>query len=286
LTNNAPICAKFSAVAYVLVQDLQGRLLFSSIAQQLSAGALTTTTGAEDAGQGTRLIEAAGRIYHEAVVEVRDALDIPVGHIRVGIPQSIVQAKLDKLALISALAAVVVVVIAGAVLAFILRPVLTDRLEKLARAMRLFTDAGLSAVPRLKDKGDDELAELTSAFNRMITQLTQAHARTEADAKALEKLALYDPLTQLPNRTQFLEQAQRRLERSRSEGSEHALLFIDLDRFKIVNDTRGHMIGDQLLKSISQRLRSVVDEHCLLARLSGDEFVILLGGLPQHHGPV
>jgi len=270
---------KNPAVAYVLVQDLQGRPLFSSIAQHLNAGALAATNGGEDARQGTRLIETAGHIYHEAVVKVRDALDIPVGHIRIGIPNSIVQAKLDKLALISALAAVVVVVIAGAVLAFILRPVLTDRLEELAGAMRLFTDGGLSAVPRLENKGEDELAELTSAFNRMMTQLTQAHARTEADARTLEKLALYDPLTQLPNRKHFLEQAQRRLERSRSEGTEHALLFIDLDRFKIVNDTRGHMIGDQLLKSIAQRLRTVVDGHCLLARLSGDEFVMLLGGL-------
>ena len=270
---------KHPAVAYVLVQDLQGRDLFSSIAQHLDARALDASFPSATARAGTHLTEVAGRSYFEAVLDVRDLLDNLVGQIRVGIPRSAVQAKLDQLALISALAAVVVVVIAGAVLAFILRPVLTDRLEKLAGAMRLFTDGGLTAVPRLTDKGEDELAALSTAFNQMISQLTQAQAHAEADARALEKLALYDPLTELPNRSHFLEQAQRRLERSRSEGSEHALLFIDLDRFKIVNDTRGHLIGDQLLKSISQRLRSVAGEQCLLARLSGDEFVVLLEGI-------
>ena len=195
---------KHPAVAYVLVQDLQGRLLFSSIAQHLDAQALAASFPSASARTETRLSEVAGRSFHEAVLEVRDTLDVPVGHIRIGIPQSNVQAKLDKLALISALAAVVVVMVAGAVLAFILRPVLTYRLEKLAGAMRLFTDGGLSAAPRLTDKGEDELAELSTAFNQMISQLKQAHTRSEADARALEKLALYDPLTQLPNRSHFL----------------------------------------------------------------------------------
>ena len=97
--------------------------------------------------------------------------------------------------------------------------------------------------------------------------------RLEQDAK-IAYMAEHDMLTGLPNRVQLLEQLDRALKQWR-RGHKVALLFIDLDRFKHVNDTLGHLMGDDLLKAVAGRLRDNVRGHDLVARLGGDEFVIL-----------
>ncbi|MGB3614357.1 MAG: VC_2705 family sodium/solute symporter, partial [Elainellaceae cyanobacterium] len=89
--------------------------------------------------------------------------------------------------------------------------------------------------------------------------------------------ALHDPLTNLPNRKLLTEQIELTLEQARrSKTYEYAVLFIDLNRFKLVNDSLGHAVGDQLLVAIAQRLTARLRETDLVARLGGDEFVILL----------
>ncbi|MFZ5814829.1 MAG: EAL domain-containing protein [Bacillota bacterium] len=95
--------------------------------------------------------------------------------------------------------------------------------------------------------------------------------RKEAQ-RQLHRMAYFDPLTGLPNRTQML---QRIEEHSRSP---LALLFLDLDRFKLVNDTQGHQAGDQLLRSIADRLRGCAGPEAIVGRHAGDEFTILLPG--------
>jgi diguanylate cyclase (GGDEF)-like protein len=97
--------------------------------------------------------------------------------------------------------------------------------------------------------------------------------RIEQDAK-IAYMAEHDMLTGLPNRVLLLEQLERALKQWR-RGDKVALLFIDLDRFKHVNDTLGHLMGDDLLKAVAGRLRDNVRGHDLVARLGGDEFVIL-----------
>ena len=97
--------------------------------------------------------------------------------------------------------------------------------------------------------------------------------RIEQDAK-IAFMAQHDMLTGLPNRTLLLEKLDHALEWGR-RGEKIALLFIDLDRFKHVNDTLGHLMGDDLLKAVAGRLRDNVRGHDLVARLGGDEFVIL-----------
>ncbi|MBF0271011.1 MAG: EAL domain-containing protein [Magnetococcales bacterium] len=95
----------------------------------------------------------------------------------------------------------------------------------------------------------------------------------------LERLAFYDALTGLPNRMFFQERLAQDLARARRMEAQLALMFIDLDRFKWVNDTLGHAAGDNLLKQISQRLRDCVRESDTVARLGGDEFTIILADL-------
>ncbi len=92
------------------------------------------------------------------------------------------------------------------------------------------------------------------------------------------KLARYDGLTGLPNRSMFVDELERTLARARRSGQAFALFFIDLDRFKNINDSLGHDAGDQLLKVMATRLRELLRDSDLVARLGGDEFVVLLEG--------
>jgi polar amino acid transport system substrate-binding protein len=97
-------------------------------------------------------------------------------------------------------------------------------------------------------------------------------------------MAHYDSLTALPNRTLFLEKANMGLAHAKRAGLQCAILFVDLDHFKKVNDTLGHSIGDALLKDTSVKLAECVRETDVMARLGGDEFIILLNDLEDAQG--
>ncbi|MEO0988575.1 MAG: EAL domain-containing protein [Cyanobacteria bacterium J06639_14] len=105
--------------------------------------------------------------------------------------------------------------------------------------------------------------------------------RDISDLKQAQSLithnALHDPLTGLPNRTLLLERLALAIQRAqRYENYRYAVLFLDLDRFKVINDSLGHVVGDQLLVAIAQRLKTHLRQTDLVARLGGDEFLILL----------
>ena len=99
--------------------------------------------------------------------------------------------------------------------------------------------------------------------------------RKQAEAK-IEHQAYHDSLTNLPNRSLLLDRLELTLNRSRRRGYEGALLLIDLDRFKTINDSLGHGVGDQLLCEVAERLASILREEDTVARIGGDEFVVLL----------
>jgi len=95
----------------------------------------------------------------------------------------------------------------------------------------------------------------------------------------LERMAYHDPLTQLPNRTLFFDSLNQALARTRRKNELLAICYLDLDKFKPVNDSMGHKAGDQLLIQMSERIRNTLRAHDVVARLGGDEFALLLNGL-------
>jgi diguanylate cyclase (GGDEF)-like protein len=115
------------------------------------------------------------------------------------------------------------------------------------------------------------LADVAAAY------LINAQARADLVASAERSLdaALHDSLTGLPNRTLILQLIEHAVRRNRRSQTISALIFVDLDRFKLVNDTHGHQVGDELLVAVARRLTQLLRPGDSVARLSGDEFVIL-----------
>jgi diguanylate cyclase (GGDEF)-like protein/PAS domain S-box-containing protein len=124
---------------------------------------------------------------------------------------------------------------------------------------------------------DGMLLQITSSIG---SQIGQFMARKEAEER-VRHLAHYDELTGLPNRSMFNEQLARALTLARRHNKPLAVLFIDLDRFKIINDTLGHDAGDRVLQEVAERLRGSLRDSDTVGRLGGDEFVVLIEELPD-----
>lgn len=126
-----------------------------------------------------------------------------------------------------------------------------------------------------------ELRKLNSIMQQNNAELrAQVNKREQAEAAILH-VSLHDPLTQLPNR-RFLEQKLELHFNSPSQ-KEFALLFIDLDKFKSINDTKGHAAGDEVLKIVSQRLSQTIRKNDHISRIGGDEFVVLIDHHDNNH---
>ncbi len=164
--------------------------------------------------------------------------------------------------------------------------------EVLTEVLRAVADEGAESEHRLaeltvrRQSGEEfpvEVAvwpiasneELT--FNMFIRDITERKLREER----VTFLAYHDQLTGLPNRTMFEQHLDLVLARAAHDGSAAALLYLDVDKFKHVNDTYGHDAGDELLKDVARRLRAAARASDLVVRLGGDEFVIVLGDVPS-----
>ena len=184
---------------------------------------------------------------------------------------------------------------------------ITDPLLRLSAIARQISTEKNYAV-RVIGEGKDELGNLITDFNAMLDeiqsrdnelrehrlkleervaqrtreleianeQLELSKERAESVASRMEYHAHHDALTGLPNRILLNDRITSELTHARRQQTHAALLFLDLDRFKIINDSLGHAVGDQLLRVISRRLNNCVREEDTVARLGGDEFMILL----------
>jgi diguanylate cyclase (GGDEF)-like protein/PAS domain S-box-containing protein len=173
---------------------------------------------------------------------------------------------------------------------------LQDVVLELPPAEELLGDRTAAAKHELmlRGKGDRRIpVEVTATALRLerrpfvclvardITARKQAEIQRRIHQKRLSHLALHDTLTKLPNRLHLRSRLPKLTAKADAEGSRLALLYVDLDHFKDINDSLGHGAGDQLLVSIAQRLRAAVASTDLVVRMGGDEFVVIAGGLRQ-----
>lgn len=122
--------------------------------------------------------------------------------------------------------------------------------------------------------------DVQSAPTHYVVSLTDITARKQAEEQ-ISRLAYYDPLTGLPNRQLMMERLQHALLASFRTGGQGAVLFLDLNNFKAINDTLGHEEGDKLLQEMARRLRTCVRQEDTVARFGGDEFIVLLENLDE-----
>ncbi|MHC8305355.1 diguanylate cyclase domain-containing protein [Pseudomonas sp. PB3P13] len=155
-------------------------------------------------------------------------------------------------------------------------------LRSIVRPLRKLAEAAhVARVNRTFDqrvpKADiAELNHLNSDFNCMLGELENWQAHLENQNRALTHEASHDSLTGLPNRAFFNGRLSRALIDARTSNDKFAVLFLDSDRFKTINDTHGHAAGDAVLTSVAARVSSQVRNTDLVARLGGDEFAVLL----------
>jgi diguanylate cyclase (GGDEF)-like protein len=166
--------------------------------------------------------------------------------------------------------------------------VVWDVATAVSRAAQLITSAKRVEPSMLTDRSDDIGALLTS-FARMsvtIEQQAEELRRFPARLDELARQAFRDSLTNLANRALFMDRLGHALARTERRADDLAVLFLDLDRFKVVNDSLGHSVGDQLLVEVGRRLKALLRPEDTVARLGGDEFGIMLEGLTGVQGAV
>lgn len=174
---------------------------------------------------------------------------------------------------LTAIAALLILLpIAGALVFFSLRPI--GHLTEAAR-----TASSKSLDVRINVKTGDELEVLANAFNRMLS-------RIDSNLKRIHRLAYVDMITELPNRERFRKEVERVTRKAVEDNTTGAVMFLDLDRFKRVNDSLGIGEGDRLLEMVARRLRECArgfdlakgdqGEPSMVARLGGDEFTLLI----------
>ena len=151
---------------------------------------------------------------------------------------------------------------------------LTSSLKRINLAVQQFARERKSAP--LPVQRQDELGQLARSFVQMQEEIVEHLEELSRSRNALEHLARHDPLTGLPNRRVFFERLEHALAAARRSAKPLAVLFVDLDHFKQLNDSLGHSIGDRVLQAVANLLRSATRESDTVARLGGDEFVILI----------
>jgi len=168
------------------------------------------------------------------------------------------------------------------ILAILLARALTRPLDQIVDAVQRFTDG--TGGGRLPSARKDEIGLLARSIETMQQQIRAQFAKLEQKQGELDRLASHDSLTGLHNRRFFLDRLDHALAHAKRTNGQLALLFIDLDNFKTINDGSGHAAGDFVLRTLAQHLKSVVREVDTVARMGGDEFIILIDEIDNVDG--
>ncbi len=192
--------------------------------------------------------------------------DASIGYIYVRSDLSLMRTRRDRFLSITALL-LLVSLLAGTMLGTTLQRWIVKPITALATVMDKVSVSRDYSV-RAEALGGDEIGKLVLGFNRMLDEIQDSHTR-------LEYQALNDELTTLPNRRLFADRLAQALALAQRQGSSIAVIYMDLDGFKLVNDTLGHGVGDLLLRQVAERLRRRVRASDTFARIGGDEFMLV-----------
>ncbi|HVL44029.1 MAG TPA: diguanylate cyclase [Acidovorax sp.] len=187
-------------------------------------------------------------------------------------PLAVVQGEVLDLGR-SILKILLVLSVVGVALAAGVSRLVTQPLQAMVKAAQAFSRG--EAHGALPVHRGDEVGELARSFQDMEQQISRQLAELNLSRDAMAHLAHHDALTGLPNRRMFEQRLAQVLELSRRTGRNCALLFVDLDDFKAINDTHGHAVGDRVLQAVARTIVGAVRQVDTVARMAGDEFTVL-----------
>jgi diguanylate cyclase (GGDEF)-like protein len=220
---------------------------------------------------------------HRTALEIDEnhALVIPLATYQADVVAVLSSSMEEAMAPFRQLGSLLAILVAGSLAACVVGSILIARgvtrpLSALAEMTRRVEQGDYAQPVQLS--GPEEVTELAHRFNSM----REAIAAREAQ---VTRLAYRDPLSDLPNRTLFNDRLRVAIEAAKRSGATLTVLLMDLDRFKNINDTLGHHIGDLVLQQVAQRLTALVRKSDTTARLGGDEFAVLLNsaGVEEAH---
>jgi diguanylate cyclase (GGDEF)-like protein len=220
--------------------------------------------------EGARVTPVLG-----AFARLRLAPDARGGDVLLGIAEPLDEIVRSTRVLGDTLTQIVFALSAAAiVLAMLAASLVTRPIKEMTREAQRFSSEHV--VGELPVRRGDEIGELARGFHDMQHSVLASMEELQASRERLAEQARTDPLTGLYNRASFTDRIEHAIAAARRSGRTLALLFVDLDRFKQVNDRHGHAVGDDVLQHAAQRLKSAVRDVDTVGRLGGDEFVILL----------
>jgi diguanylate cyclase (GGDEF)-like protein len=220
-------------------------------------------TGSDDI---LKLLEKTGR--QEELINLEFPIthnDVQLGRFLVGISRESLQREFQRQLTIQVLVLTAIVLFLIAAIYGVFRINVLHPIHKLIAASR---EVGRGQYPVVEVKSTDEIGLLARAFNAMAEEVKQEQAK-------LHRQANFDTLTGLPNRMMAFDRINQEIKRARRSQQRFAVLFIDLDNFKNVNDSLGHAAGDALLIAIGARIHACLRDTDTVARLGGDEFLVV-----------
>ena len=248
--------AQFPALAGLLDEDSAPRV--ADLGRQASAehlvGAFSRVS--LDSDQGTRVLILGLAVEHSHVVAGANRL----------------AGQMLQLGLLLSLLA--------ALLALWLGRAFSAPLRAMVKEIQHFSEH--RQIGTLPLQREDELGLLARSIHQQQSQILEQIQQLHDSHQAAEHLAHHDPLTGLGNRLLFIDRLQHAISNARRSGKRLALVFVDLDYFKEINDSHGHAMGDAVLRQVANLLRGATRAGDTVARLGGDEFVILYDGLDTH----
>jgi diguanylate cyclase (GGDEF)-like protein len=263
---------KESNIIKVKVYSLDGRTVYSSDVRQIGEEK-SANAGFMSAKQGSTASELTHRNQFDSFEGSLAEVDVVSSYLPVRVQGSIVgvmELYQDVTPFVLQLDQVMIdVLVNGALVMLSLYGMQLLVVRYAQQVLNRQQDKLLEANRELDQRVAERTRDLQDAMSKLQDEVGE---RVKAETR-LEHLAHHDPLTSLPNRLMFNQHLQRCIARAQRKHQRLAVLFIDLDRFKEINDTMGHTVGDELLIEIAQRLTGHLRSGDMLARLGGDEFV-------------
>lgn len=260
--------------AYQMIFDAQQRIIFHPNRKLIGQRLSTAMAAQFNNPAGNLLLTVDGQATYITYTHLDD-YDWVIMHL---IPQSEIDGKTSLIGMVTLICMIACLVLVIAYAIVYSRQVVVP-VRAIIHQFQLF-QAGVLNWNRILPvpPGKDEIGELVRWFNTFSDSLI---ARQEAESR-LRHEAFYDLLTDLPNRALFMDRLEQAIIRSQRYQDEHfAVLFMDIDQFKLINDSLGHSVGDDLLKVVAEQLEKCLRATDTVARLGGDEFVMLLNNI--HH---